>query len=245
MKDLVYPPVITCIKIIWRGLGLKFKFKGQEHIPASGGAVLAMNHIGYLDFALVGTGVLPRKRFVRFMAKREIFDNKIVGPFMRGMHHISVDRENGSTSFVAAMRSLRSGEIVGIFPEATISQSWEIKELKSGAVRLSQGANVPIIPTVVWGSQRIYTKGHKLNFKRNNFPISVYFGEPYYVPKGADVEVAEADLKVRLENLLRVVQGEYPDSHQGKWWAPARLGGTAPTPEQVKLESERRRNGES
>ena len=245
MRDLVYPPVITGIKGVWKYLGLNFQFKGQEHLPLKGGAVLAMNHIGYLDFALVGTGVLPRKRFVRFMAKKSIFDNRIVGPLMRGMHHISVDRENGSTSFVAAMRALRSGEIVGIFPEATISQSWEIKELKSGAVRLSQGANVPIIPTVIWGSQRIYTKGHKPNFKRSKFPISVYFGEPYIVNKGEDVEAAEADLKVRLEKLLREIQGEYPDSHTGQWWAPARLGGTAPTPEQVKLESERRRNEES
>ena len=242
MRDFVYPPVIIGIKTGWKLLGLKFKFKGQENIPTKGGAVLAMNHVGYLDFALIGTGVLPRKRYVRFMAKKSIFDHKISGPLMRGMHHISVDRENGSTSFVTAMRYLRAGEIVGIFPEATISQSFEIKELKSGAVRLSQGGNVPIIPTIVWGSQRIYTKGHKPNFKRNRFPISVYFGEPYFVPKGEDVEAAEATLKVKLEELLRLAQSEYPDKFDGQWWAPARLGGTAPTPEQVKLESERRRN---
>ena len=245
MRDFVYPPVIIGIKTGWKLLGLKFKFKGQENIPTKGGAVLAMNHVGYLDFALIGTGVLPRKRYVRFMAKKSIFDNKFAGPLMRGMHHISVDRENGSQSFVAAMRYLRAGEIVGIFPEATISKSWEIKDLKSGAVRLSQGGHVPIIPTVIWGSQRIYTKGHKPNFKRKKFPISVYFGEPYFVEKSEDVDKAEADLKVRLEKLLREVQSEYPDKFEGEWWAPARLGGTAPTLEEVKLESERRRNGES
>lgn len=242
MRDFVYPPVIVGIKVGWKLLGLKFKFKGQELLPRVGGAILAMNHIGYLDFALVGTGVLPAKRFVRFMAKKSIFDNKFAGPLMRGMHHISVDRDNGSNSFVAAMRALRAGEIVGIFPEATISRSWEIKDLKSGAVRLSQGGGVPIIPTIIWGSQRIYTKGHKPNFRRNRFPISVYFGEPYFVPKGEDVEAAEATLKVKLEELLRLAQSEYPDKFDGQWWAPARLGGTAPTPEQVKLESERRRN---
>ena len=131
MRDFVYPPVVIGIKTGWKLLGLKFKFKGQENIPTKGGAVLAMNHVGYLDFALIGTGVLPRKRYVRFMAKKSIFDNKFAGPLMRGMHHISVDRENGSQSFVAAMRYLRAGEIVGIFPEATISQSFEVKELKS------------------------------------------------------------------------------------------------------------------
>lgn len=244
MKDYVYPPVVIGIKGFWKYLGLEFKFKGQNNLPKSGGAILAMNHVGYLDFAIVGTGVLPIGRYVRFMAKKSIFENKIVGPLMKGMHHISVDRENGSTSFVAAMRALRQGELVGIFPEATISKSWEIKELKSGAVRLSQGAKVPIIPTIVWGSQRIYTKGRKPNFKRNKFPISVYFGEPYHVAKDEDVEKAEGDLKSRLEQLLKLVQEEYPDKHQGKWWAPARLGGTAPTPEQVKLESERRKREE-
>ena len=241
MKDFVYPPVVLGIKTFWRALGLKFIFKGQENLPKTGGAILAINHVGYLDFAISGTAALPVKRYVRYMAKKSIFDNKIAGPLMRGMHHISVDRENGSASFVNALRYLRAGEIVGIFPEATISQSYEIKDLKSGAVRLSQGGNVPIIPTIVWGSQRIYTKGRKPDFKRNKFPISVYFGEPYFVKKGEDVEAAEADLKKKLEVLLRVVQSEYPDSSQGQWWAPARLGGTAPTPEQVKLDSEKRR----
>mgnify|MGYP003336789978 FL=1 len=102
MRDFVYPPVIIGIKTGWKLLGLKFKFKGQENIPANGGAVLAMNHVGYLDFALIGTGVLPRERYVRFMAKKSIFDNKFAGPLMRGMHHISVDRENGSQSFLQA-----------------------------------------------------------------------------------------------------------------------------------------------
>jgi 1-acyl-sn-glycerol-3-phosphate acyltransferase len=97
--------------------------------------------------------------------RKEIFDNKLAGPLMRGMHHINVDRSNGSPSFVAALRALKSGEIVGIFPEGTISTSFEIKGLKSGAVRLAIGAGVPIIPTIVWGGQRVYTKGVKPSFR--------------------------------------------------------------------------------
>ena len=116
MKDYVYPIVVLKLKAIWRILGFRFSFKGQENLKVKGGAVIAMNHVGYLDFAFVGTGALPAKRYIRFMAKKSIFDHKISGPLMRGMHHISVDRENGSTSFVAAMRALRAGELVGIFP---------------------------------------------------------------------------------------------------------------------------------
>ena len=238
MADYVYPPVIITIKTVWKYLGLKFDFKGTENLPKTGGAVICMNHVGYLDFALVGTAALPAKRYIRFMAKKEIFDHKVAGPLMRGMHHIAVDRSSGSSSFVAALRALRAGEIIGIFPEGTISRSFEIDELKSGAVRLSMGAGVPIIPAAVWGSQRIITKKRKPDFKRNKFPIHVAFGEPYTVEKGQDVDAAEADLKVRMQKLLDSVQANYPDSHTGQWWAPVRLGGAAPTLEQVKKERE-------
>ena len=230
MADLVYPPVIVLIKSFWKYLGLNFDFQGQEHVPLKGGAILAINHTSYLDFALAGTAALPAKRYVRFMAKKEIFDNKIAGPLMRGMHHINVDRSNGSASFVAALRSLKDGEIIGIFPEGTISTSFEIKGLKSGAVRLAIGAGIPIIPTIVWGGQRVYTKGVKPNFKRNKTPVSVSFGDPIFYSRETDVEVAETHLREVMIEMLHKVQEKYPDSHLGQRWAPVRLGGTAPAP---------------
>ena len=230
VADLVYPPVIVVIKVLWKYLGLKFDFGGEENIPRKGGAILAINHVSYLDFAITGTAALPTGRLVRFMAKKEIFDNKLAGPLMRGMHHINVDRSSGSASFVAALRALKAGEIIGIFPEGTTSTSFEIKELKSGAVRLAMGAGVPIIPTIIWGSQRIWTKGIKRNLKRNNFPVTVVFGEPIFYERGADVEKSELHLRQTLLAMLYQVQENYPDSHVGQRWAPARLGGTAPAP---------------
>jgi len=230
VADLVYPPVISLVKGFWKYLGLRFDFQGDENIPRKGGAVLAINHTSYLDFALAGTAALPVKRFVRFMAKKELFDNKIAGPLLRGMHHINVDRANGSASFVTALKALESGEIIGIFPEGTISTSFEIKQLKSGAVRLAIGAGVPIVPTIVWGGQRIYTKGVKPNLKRGKTPVSVTFGEAIHYGKDADVEAAELHLREVMTSMLHVVQENYPDSHVGQRWAPARLGGTAPAP---------------
>ncbi len=236
MTDRVYPVVILVVRLLWKYLGLRLIIKGEENIPRTGGAVLAINHVGYLDFALSGTAALPAKRYVRYMAKKQIFDNKIAGPLMRGMHHISVDRNSGSGSFVAALRALKAGEIVGIFPEATISKSFEIKSMKSGAARLAIGANVPVFPTIVWGSQRIWTKGRKRDFRRNKFPISIYVGEPLIFTRETEVESAEGQIKSALEKLLRKVQAEYPDEHRGQWWAPARLGGSAPTLEEVEGE---------
>ena len=230
MAELVYPPVIGAIKLFWKYLGLKFDFEGVENIPLEGGAVLSINHIGYLDFALTGTAALPAGRYVRFMAKKEIFDNKLAGPLMRGMHHICVDRSSGTASFVAALRALRSGEIIGIFPEGTISVSFEIKELKTGAVRLAMGAGVPVIPTIVWGSQRIWTKKVKRNLRRNKFPITVAFGAPLYFDKQSDVDAGEKLLRETMISMLHEVQAKYPDSHEGQRWAPVRLGGIAPAP---------------
>jgi 1-acyl-sn-glycerol-3-phosphate acyltransferase len=230
VADLVYPPVVGAIKLFWKYLGLRFDFAGDEHIPRSGGAILSINHVGYLDFALTGTAALPTGRYVRFMAKKEVFDNKLAGPLMRGMHHICVDRSNGSASFVAALRALRAGEIVGIFPEGTISVSFEIKELKSGAVRLAMASGVPVIPTIVWGSQRIWTKKVKRNLGRHKIPIIVTFGDPIYFDKQSDVEAGEKLLRETMISMLHETQRRYPDSHQGQRWAPLRLGGSAPAP---------------
>jgi len=230
VADLVYPPVVVAIKLLWKYLGLQFDFQGDHHIPRKGGAILSINHIGYLDFALTGTAALPTGRYVRFMAKKEVFDNKLAGPLMRGMHHICVDRSSGTASFVAALRALRAGEVIGIFPEGTISVSFEIKELKSGAVRLAMASGVPVIPTIVWGSQRIWTKKVKRNLRRNKFPIIVAFGEPLYFDKQSDVEAGELLLRQTMISMLHEVQRKYPDSHQGERWAPVRLGGSAPAP---------------
>jgi 1-acyl-sn-glycerol-3-phosphate acyltransferase len=146
------------------------------------------------------------------------------------MHHINLDRSNGSASFVAALRALKAGEIIGIFPEGTISTSFEIKGLKSGAVRLAIGASVPIVPTIVWGGQRVYTKGVKPSFKRGKIPVTVSFGPPITYSRDTDVEIAETQLREVMIQMLRDVQEKYPDSHVGQRWAPVRLGGTAPAP---------------
>ena len=163
MADLVYPPVIGVIKAFWRYLGIQLHSSGDTNIPHKGGAILAINHVSYLDFALVGTAALPVDRYIRFMAKKEIFAHKVAGPLMRGMHHISVDRENGSGSFVAALRALKAGEIIGIFPEGTTSTSFEIKELKNflkvagvpvRAYSLEEVEALPFGTNFIWNGER-------------------------------------------------------------------------------------------
>jgi 1-acyl-sn-glycerol-3-phosphate acyltransferase len=125
---------------------------------------------------------------------------------------------------------LRSGEIVGIFPEGTISVSFELKEFKSGAVRLAVGGGVPIIPVAVWGSQRIWTKKVKRDLSRKKVPVFVAFGKPLHFTKDSSVEEGEIQLRTAMQELLFDLQSRYPDSHVGARWAPVRLGGSAPAP---------------
>jgi len=233
MRDFTYPPVILTAKTLFKTLGMKFQMSGTEHIPRTGGAILAANHIGYVDFIFDGFAAHPSGRLVRFMAKKDAFDHKISGPIMRSLHHISVDRDNGQASYEQAVEYARNGEIVGIFPEATISRSFEIKELKTGAVRMAAEAGVPLIPMVTWGTQLLKTKDHPSDLKGRGKTIGLHVGAPLEVT-GEDPVAETARLREAMTELLDKAIADYPLSPEGQWWAPARHGGTAPTPEQAK-----------
>ena len=116
MRDITYPPIIVTAKTLFKVLDLRFDMAGTEHVPTEGGALLAFNHVSYVDFVLGGLAAQPSKRLVRFMAKREIFDNAIAGPVMRSMHHICVDRAEGAESLRRAKQYLADGEVVGVGP---------------------------------------------------------------------------------------------------------------------------------
>ena len=225
----VYGSAIRATRLLWRLQGLKFTVTGVDHLPTTGGAVIAINHTSYFDFTFAGLPAYEQGlgRKVRFMAKQEVFDHRITGPLMRGMRHIPVDRSSGAPSFDAAVQVLKDGELVGVYPEATISRSFELKEFKSGAARMAIAADVPIIPHIVWGAQRIWTKDHPKKMWRPKVPISVAVGEPIQ-PTLAPTELT-ALLRSRMQHLLEKVQDSYGPHPPGEFWVPHRLGGGAPT----------------
>ncbi|HSE10037.1 MAG TPA: lysophospholipid acyltransferase family protein [Nocardioidaceae bacterium] len=233
MRDITYPPVVWTAKAAFKALGLRFQMSGTEHIPRTGPALLAVNHVSYVDFIFGGLAAQPSKRLVRFMAKKEIFDHPIGGPVMRSLHHIEVDRGEGLASYQEGLRYLGMGEVVGIFPEATISRSLEIKELKTGAVRLAAEADVPLIPVVLWGTQRMMTKDHPKDFSRGK-TIAISVGKPLR-PAGVDPVAETAELRKAMSELLDRTIRAYPADEQppGSWWLPASYGGTAPTPDRA------------
>lgn len=230
----VYTSVISTARVVFAAQGLKFRIEGEDNVPRVGGAVMAINHTGYFDFTYAGLAALRSKRLVRFMAKKSIFSHRVAGPLMRGMKHIPVDRKDGRGSFNRAVQSLKDGEIVGVFPEATMSRSFELKEFKPGAVRMAQDAGVPILPTTMWGSQRVWSKNLPKHMGRSKIPVFITVGPPmHFAPEENRVEATQR-LQDVMNAQLAAQQAAYPPlTGADLVYLPARLGGKAPSPEEA------------
>ena len=120
----VYGTIIKVARLAWRVQGLRFTVTGVENLPATGGAVIAINHTGYMDFTFAGLPAYQQGlgRKVRFMAKQEVFDHKITGPLMRGCPTACRWTGPAALPFDAAVQALKTGELLfGVYPEATNS----------------------------------------------------------------------------------------------------------------------------
>jgi 1-acyl-sn-glycerol-3-phosphate acyltransferase len=233
-------PTFRTLEILARmlvfGTGTRITYSGLENIPDRGGAVIAINHTSYVDWLPAALAIHRRHRRMRFMIKAEMQQVKIVNFLIKRTKTIPVDRRAGAASYAVAVQRLREGEVVGVYPEATISRSFELKEFKTGAARMAIDADVPIVPVIVWGTQRIWTKGHPRNIGRKKVPVSVAVGPPLRAED--DVEKTNEALREAMSAQLDRAQREYPHP-AGEYWVPRRLGGGAPTvAEAAKLEAE-------
>lgn len=237
-NEPVYTAAIGAGRAMFSLLRVKREIEGIGHIPDTGGAVIAITHFGYLEFALVEWATwLANRRRIRFMAKKGAFKGWPLGALMRNMKHIPVDRAAGAGAYDEAVAALKRGELIGVFPEGTVSRSFEVQRLKAGAARLAQEAGVPLVPVAVWGGHRILTKGAKIKL-RERFGIVVHFavGEPITVAPGADIHDATDALRAELQRLTDQLQDVYPEDGRGHWWQPASRGGTAPTAAEIEHE---------
>lgn len=232
----------------WRALALPVRSRGHHHIPEQGPVILASNHVGYLDFCFVALAPPSPRRQVRFVARHDIFDKRVVGWAMRTMRQIPVDvHGDPAPALREAEARLAEGEVVGMHPEGTISPSFVPRQGRTGTVRLSQRTGAPIVPVAIWGSQRLLTKGRPVR-PRRGLAVAVRYGEPF-VPACEDPVEATRELMERITRLLAQAQAEYPQQPEpgDEWWLPHHLGGTAPTPEQAEerirrqIEERRRR----
>ncbi|MFZ0832311.1 MAG: lysophospholipid acyltransferase family protein [Mycobacterium sp.] len=209
-----------------RLVGPRITYHGLENIPKTGGAVVAINHTSYVDWMPGAIAAYRRGRRLRFMIKQEMLDVPPVGFLMRNSGMIPVDRRVGAGAYSAAVQRLRDGELVGVYPEATISRSFELKEFKTGAVRMAREAGVPMIPLIAWGVQRMWTKDYPRKLLRNRVPITTVVGEP--LRPTDSVEQTNAALREAMTECLQIAQLGYQHP-AGAYWVPQRLGGSAPT----------------
>ncbi|MDQ3157098.1 MAG: 1-acyl-sn-glycerol-3-phosphate acyltransferase [Actinomycetota bacterium] len=233
MTDRTYRFVIRVFALAFGLLGIRFDVRGIDNLPAHGPAVLAGNHIGFLDFTFVGYAARQRDRRVRFMSKRSIFGRPVVGRFMRAMRHIPVDRRSGAVAYRQSLRLLGEGEVVGVFPEATISRSWLLKPFKRGAAGMSVSRRVPLVPVIIWGGHRIYTVDGHRSLRRGR-PVTVLLGTPLHPQEGETVDELSARLHTSMEALLDEAIDTYPDQPRDdadRWWLPSTKGGSAPDAE--------------
>ena len=212
-RDRVYRLAIGLGTGLFRMLDLRRDVHGVTNVPPAGAAVLAVTHFGYLDFALVQDAIWRRyRRFIRFLVTDAAFAHPIAGPLLRAMQHIPVHRAAGAGAYRMARRALHRGELVGVFPESAVSVTTELLPLKKGAAGLAAETGVPLIPVLVWGGQRVITKGIPLKWRRaRHADIHIEFGSPLHPAAGSDPAAVTADLRSALGAMVEKMAATAPE----------------------------------
>jgi len=239
---LLYASASRLFELGFRVTGVDLEVHGVEHIPTEGPVIVASNHVGYVDYAFVMLGPPRPRREMAFLARADLFERRLVGAALRGLGQIPVDAYGDPAAAMrAAVERLEAGGIVGLHPEGTIDPSFLPVRGRSGAVRLAQLTGAPIVPTAVWGSQRLLTKWRAPRWPERGIPVRVRYGEPFVPPAGAPAAEGTRLLMDRIAALVdRAIREEA--APPGSWWVPAAHGGGAPRPEEVaeRLEAQRR-----
>jgi 1-acyl-sn-glycerol-3-phosphate acyltransferase len=239
MREAWYRSVNALGRTALRALAVDLRWTGVDNVPASGPVILASTHGSYPDFVFIERAAMARGRFVRFMTRHDVWNQRLVGAAMTGMGHIPVDRAAPLAAYLRARSLLRAGDAVGIFPEAGISYSYTVRSLMPGVAALARETGAPVVPLAIWGAQRIWSVGRLDEQGREPGPdltrgrrVDVRFGPAFSVAPEADLrEVTEA-LGHRLTDLLEELQAlphHQPAPGERPPWHPAHLGGTAPS----------------
>jgi 1-acyl-sn-glycerol-3-phosphate acyltransferase len=217
-------PVYSLAKgLFYPGLrwGLEWTVEGGDRIPHEGPAILASNHMSYLDPLTLAWLADRRGRRVRYLAKAELFDKFALGPLLRSVHQIPVRRgsEDAATSVLAAVEALRAGECVTVFPEGTISLDLEPMVGKSGTARLAQASGVGVTPVGLWGTHRILFKGRKPRWRWGIAQTAVV-GEPVNVAPDDDIKEATDRIMSAICVCTARAREIYPQlpSPGDEWW---------------------------
>jgi 1-acyl-sn-glycerol-3-phosphate acyltransferase len=185
------------LKFVLLGPALHLLFRpkvtGLEHIPREGGAIIAANHVSFLDPLLLPL-VVPHRR-VMFLTKVKYLDKPFLRWFLAGAGVIPVatgDPRAVGESVAAAVEVVRSGRLVGIFPEGTRSPDGRLHRGKTGVARVAFESGAPVIPVGIIGTDLAFPRGARLPRPRS---VRILFGPP--------ITLANPDGKVRSASLSR------------------------------------------
>ena len=177
-----------------------FRAIAAENVPAAGAVIVACNHVSYLDPVVLGIGF---RRPITYLAKKELFTIPVLGPIITALGVYPVDRQAGGVAAVrAAVRALKDGSCIGIFPEGTRNLTGEV-EGKGGAALLAALTGAPVVPAAIRGTRRA----------RPFHRISVVYGEPLHVERarkadGDDLEKWTAEIMRRIRALEESIGGD-------------------------------------
>ncbi|AOT05535.1 lysophospholipid acyltransferase family protein [Arthrobacter sp. U41] len=248
-NDRFYRVIVRTGLALCRLFQIRVIVTGQEHLPpplidaphspsrraSGGGAVVAITHFGYLDFAFAELLLWRHTRVqMRFLVTQGAADHWFAGPAVSAAGHVVVGYETGSHAYDAAVQKLREGEYIAILPEAGVSRSFRVRECRTGAVRMAAEAGVPVIPVSIWGSHRLMTRRHGFSPARAwRAPVRIHVGGPVLVGPSEDARRATEALRGTLQAGIDACIADFPlEPGPGAWWMPAELGGGAPTEEE-------------
>ncbi|WP_246060935.1 lysophospholipid acyltransferase family protein [Nocardioides dongxiaopingii] len=203
----VVPPVA---KAVWRPT-----ITGLHHVPATGGVILASNHLSFIDSVVIPV-VVPRT--VVFLAKSDYFEGSGVrGAFTKawfeGLGMLPVDRDDTRAAIASldvALEVLGRGDAFGIYPEGTRSRDGRLYRGRTGVAHLALTAGVPVVPVGLVGTERIQPVGSRLP---RVVPVSITFGEPVQVAgRFDDVPLGKARrlLTDEVMEAVRALSGQEP-----------------------------------
>jgi 1-acyl-sn-glycerol-3-phosphate acyltransferase len=193
----------------------------MENIPATGGVIIVPNHVSHFDPLVVAHYIYGSGRWPRFLGKASLWRVPLIGPFLRKVQQIPVER--GSVDAVKSLDvlvdALRQGGAVVIYPEGTTTRSpdlWPMRG-KTGAARLALVTGAPVVPVANWGAERIFDpRTSKLKFHPRT-PVTVTAGRPIDLsrwtgatPTRQVLEQMTEAIMLDVRDLLAEVRGEQP-----------------------------------
>ncbi|MDX3759431.1 lysophospholipid acyltransferase family protein [Streptomyces sp. AK02-04a] len=200
-------------------LAFRPRIEGLEHIPVSGPAIVAGNHLSFSDHFLM-PAILKRR--ITFLAKAEYFTGpgikgRLTAAFFRSAGQIPVDR-SGKDAGQAAIREglgvLRRGELLGIYPEGTRSHDGRLYKGKVGVAVMALKAGVPVIPCAMIGTFEAQPPGQKIPSLR---PVVIRFGKPLDFSRYAGMENEKAILRAVTDEIMYAIltlsEQEYVDRY--------------------------------